>query len=52
MNKLAGQTAYLCGFIDDNPENARLWRQDIKSFLNSIQIGAYDPCDKPRGFKY
>lgn len=47
MNKLKGQVAYLAGFIDDDPNLARGWRQDMTEFLNTNGIGSFDPMNKP-----
>jgi hypothetical protein len=47
MNKLKGQLVYLAGFIDDNPELAKGWRDDMTEFLQGLGIGVFDPMDKP-----
>lgn len=47
MNKLAGSTVYLSGAIDSVPDNGYGWRDDITSFLQSIEIGVINPLKKP-----
>jgi len=40
---------YLAGPIDlcKTEDDYRGWRNDLKVFLHSLDIGALDPCDKP-----
>lgn len=47
MNKLKGHCAFLSGPIDRCPNGGRLWRIEITKFLNSMEIGALNPCSKP-----
>lgn len=46
MNRLKGQLCYLAGFIDADPVSARGWREEITTFLNGIEVGVLNPCDK------
>ena len=48
MNRLNSHIAYLCGAIDQvSSSDAMKWREDITLFLNYIDIGVFNPCDKP-----
>lgn len=44
-NRLFGHIAYLAGSID-NSRDFKSWREDITTFLQSINIGVLNPCDK------
>ena len=46
-NRLKGHVCYLAGSIDKSNDYGREWRYDISSFLNGLDIGVLNPCDKP-----
>jgi len=51
MNRLKGMLCYLSGPMDRVEwEEATQWRDDIKPFLLSKQVGILDPCDKACSF--
>lgn len=50
QNRLAGHLIYLIGPIDRVKDRGVKWRNDIKQFLWSLNIGVLDPCDKPFNF--
>lgn len=48
MNRLKNFLFYLSGNIDNvSIIEAQGWRKDVKKFLNSRGIGAFDPCENP-----
>ena len=47
MNRLKDHTCYLMGSIDRSSDGGRLWRQNITPFLQGLEIGVFNPCDKP-----
>ena len=46
-NRLKNHICYLCGSIDQSADIGRGWRDDITPFLNGLDIGVFNPCDKP-----
>ena len=46
MNKLQNHLVYLIGSIDKSADAGRGWREDITPFLQNLDIGVFNPCDK------
>ena len=46
MNRLKNHIAYLAGSIDQSKDLGRGWREDMTPFLNNLDIGVFNPCDK------
>ena len=47
---LSNYLCYQVGSIDFSPDGGRGWRQDMKEFLHSLDIGVFDPTSKPVSF--
>jgi hypothetical protein len=47
MSRLKNYACYLAGPIDESPDRGVDWRVEITQFLHELDIGVFNPCDKP-----
>ncbi len=47
MNLLKDSRVYLCGGMENCPDNGVQWRARLKPFLRSLGIKIFDPTEKP-----
>jgi len=49
-NRLRGMTCYLCGPMDRVDDGGVGWRKYISKKLQEMEVGVFNPCDKPSSF--
>ena len=47
MNRLFGMRTYLVGAMDRVADGGFVWRERLTSFLNTLGIVVFNPCNKP-----
>ena len=49
-NRLKGSFTYMAGGIDEVPDCGISWRKMMSEWLWDLEIGVFNPCDKPTNF--